>query len=143
MLSDIVACIAAEPSNIPPDSIVMNSFEVGEIPDLGHPVCTLSLADNKKEDFYNYVEGDICPPGGGNCTYSAIMKLNGEIAILKQVSSGKTASVFKNGDISITTIQASIKKSNVEEEGNNVKFIITIKTKNSEKKLDMSGYCGV
>ena len=105
MSSGIVACIAAEPDKIQSDSIIMNSFEVGEIPDLGHPVCTLSLANNKKVDFYNYVEGDICPPDGRNCTYTAIMKLNGEIAILKQISSGENNSVYRNSDFYISIKQ--------------------------------------
>ncbi|CAH5969937.1 MAG: adhesin [Citrobacter koseri] len=142
MSSGIVACIAAEPDKIQSDSIVMNSFEVGEIPDLGHPVCTLSLANNKKVDFYNYVEGDICPPDGRNCTYTAIMKLNGEIAILKQISSGENNSVYRNSDFYISIKQTPMTEPN-NDEGSDVKATIVLKTKHSEKILNMTGYCRV
>ncbi|ECG9404693.1 adhesin, partial [Salmonella enterica] len=90
MLSGIVGCAATEPGNIPLDGLNTNSFDIGEITDgeitddLRHSTCTLRLADNKKEDSYNYIEGAICPTGGEECTYSAIMKLNGNITILKQ-----------------------------------------------------------
>ncbi|ENB7489661.1 adhesin [Citrobacter koseri] len=142
MSSGIVACIAAEPGNIQSDSIVMNSFEVGEIPDLGHPVCTLSLANNKKVDFYNYVEGDICPPDGRNCTYTAIMKLNGEIAILKQISPGENNSVYRNSNFYISIKQTPMTEPN-NDEGGDVKATIVLKTKHSEKILNMTGYCRV
>ena len=91
MLSVVVGCIATEPGSIPLDGLNNNSFDVGEIadneiPDLKHSTCTLRLADNKKENFYNRVEGAICPVGGKECTQSAIMKLNGTLTTLKQIS---------------------------------------------------------
>lgn len=107
MLSGIVGCAATEPGNIPLDGLNTNSFDIGEITDgeitddLRHSTCTLRLADNKKEDSYNYIEGAICPADGEECTYSAIMKLNGNITILKQISSGENDSVYKNKDFSI------------------------------------------
>ena len=93
--------------------------------------------------MFDYVEGDICPVGSGACTYSAIIKLNGKMLTLKRIQSDKTTSTFKNNDISITTIQSSLQKSNMEEEGNDVKLSITIRARNSEKKFDLSGYCGI
>ncbi|HHA3572569.1 TPA: adhesin, partial [Salmonella enterica subsp. enterica serovar Havana] len=91
-LYGVVGCVTAEPGNIPLDGLNTISFNVGEIADgeiadLRHSTCTLRLANNKKEDSYNYIEGAICPAGGEECTYSAIMKLNGNITILKQISS--------------------------------------------------------
>ncbi|HED5893986.1 TPA: adhesin, partial [Salmonella enterica] len=123
--------------------LVVNSFDVDEIAGLPHPVCTLSLAENNEKYYYNYVEGGICPVGGESCTYSAIMKLNGKITILKQASLKNNTSVFKNDDISITTTQKPTKESEADEEGCDVDAVIIIKTKNSEIKLNMSGYCGI
>lgn len=73
----------------------------------------------------------------------ASIKLNGKMLTLKRIQSDKTTSTFKNNDISITTIQSSLQKSNTEEEGNDVKLSITIRVRNSEKKFDLSGYCGI
>lgn len=73
----------------------------------------------------------------------ASIKLNGKMLILKRIQSDKTTSTFKNNDISITTIQSSLQKSNMEEEGNDVKLSITIRARNSEKKFYLSGYCGI
>jgi hypothetical protein len=148
MLSGIAGCAANEPATIPPDGIETNSLDIGEIADdeitdLRHFTCTLSLTDNKKEDSYNYVEGAICPAAGGECTYSAIMKLNGEITILKQISSEKNTSEYKSEDISLTVKQAPIAEPAEDEEGSDIKATIDIKTKNTERKFNMFGYCGV
>lgn len=143
MSSSIFACIAAERSSLYADALFIDSFKVDEIADLGHPVCTLTQSNNTSEELFDYVEGDICPVGVGACTYSASIKLNGKMLTLKRTQSDKTTSTFKNNDISITTIQSSLQKSNMEEEGNNVKLSITIRARNSEKKFDMSGYCGI
>ncbi|WP_237142209.1 adhesin [Salmonella enterica] len=124
-------------------NLVVNSFDVDEIAGLPHPVCTLSLAENNDKYLYNYVEGGICPVGGESCPYSAIMKLNGKITILKQTSLKNNTSVFKNDDISITTTQKPNKESEADEEGSDVDAVIIIKTKSSEIKLNMSGYCGI
>ncbi|EDW4340927.1 adhesin [Salmonella enterica subsp. enterica] len=148
MLSGIVGCAATEPGNIPLDGLNANSFDIGEITDgeitddLRHSTCTLHLADNKKEDSYNYIEGAICPAGGEECTYSAIMKLNGNITILKQISSGENDSVYKNKDFSIFIKQTPVAEQN-DDEGSDIKATIVIKTKSDEKTLNMTGYCGV
>ncbi len=141
--SNFVACIAADSEKTLSHNLVVNSFDVDEIAGLPHPVCTLSLAENNDKYLYNYVEGGICPVGGENCPYSAIMKLNGKITILKQTSLKNNTSVFKNDDISITTTQKPNKESEADEEGSDVDAVIVIKTKNSEIKLNMSGYCGI
>lgn len=147
MLSGVVGCVAAEPGNILLDGLNTISFNVGEIADgeiadLRHSTCTLRLADNKKEDSYNYIEGAICPVSGEECTYSAIMKLNGNITILKQISSNKNNSVYKNDDFSISIKQTPITESN-DDEGSDVKATIVLKTKHGEKTFNMTGYCGV
>lgn len=147
MLSGVVGCVATEPGCIPLDGFNTNSFDVGEIDDgeiadLRHSTCTLRLTDNKEEDSYNYIEGAICPVDGEECVYSAILKLNGKITILKQMSSGENNSVYKNNDISISIRQTPMTESN-EDEGNDVKATIVIKTKNGEKTLNMTGYCGI
>lgn len=149
MLSGIAGCVATEPSNIPLNDLNANNFDIGEITDgeitddLRHSTCTLSLTDNKKKDSYNYIEGAICPVGGEECTYSAIMKLNGKITILKQISSGENTSVFKSKDISVTVEQSPIVGSTEDEEGSDIKAVIIIKTRNGERKFNMLGYCGV
>ncbi|EBG4356448.1 adhesin [Salmonella enterica subsp. enterica] len=149
MLSGIAGCAVTEPSNIPLNDLNANNFDIGEITDgeitddLRHSTCTLSLTDNKKKDSYNYIEGAICPVGGEECTYSAIMKLNGKITILKQISSGENTSIFKNKDISVTVKQSPIVGSTEDEEGSDIKAVIIIKTRNGERKFNMLGYCGV
>ncbi|MDM3093437.1 adhesin [Citrobacter sp. Cf136] len=149
MLSGIAGCAATEPGNILLNNLNANNFDIGEITDgeitddLRHSTCTLSLADNKEKDSYNYIESAICPVGGEECTYSAIMKLNGKITILKQISSGENISVFKNKDISVTVEQTPIADSTEDEEGSDIKAVIIIKTRNGEKKFNMLGYCGV
>lgn len=146
-LSGVVGCIAAEPGNTPLDGLNTISFNVGEISngeitDLRHSTCTLRLADNKKEDSYNYIEGAICPVSGEECTYSAIMKLNGKITILKQISSVENNSVYKNNDLSLSITQTPVAEPN-DDEGNDIKATIILKTKHGEKILNMTGYCGV
>ncbi|EBM3978125.1 TPA: adhesin [Salmonella enterica] len=146
-LYGVVGCVTAEPGNIPLDGLNTISFNVGEIADgeiadLRHSTCTLHLADNKKEDSYNYIEGAICPAGGEECTYSSIMKLNGNITILKQISSGENDSVYKNKDFSIFIKQTPVAEQN-DDEGSDIKATIVIKTKSDEKTLNMTGYCGV
>ena len=148
MLSGIAGCAATEPGNILFDNLNTNSFDIGEITDreitdnLSHSTCTLSLANNKGKDSYNYIEGAICPVGGGECTYSAIIKLNRKITILKQISSGENNSVYKNNDFSISIKQTPITETN-DDEGNDVKATVELKTKYGDKTLNMTGYCGV
>lgn len=148
MLPAIAGCTATEPGNIPLDNLNTNSLDIGEITDgeitddLSHTTCTLSLVGNKEKDSYNYIEGAICPISGEECTYSAIMKLNGNITILKQISSNKNNSVYKNNDFSISIKQTPITESN-DDEGNDVKATIVLKTKHGVKTFNMTGYCGV
>lgn len=141
--SGFVVCLAADSEKILSADPVVNNFDIDEVVGLPHPICTLSLAENNENHLYNYVEGGICPVGGESCPYSAIMKLNGKIAILKQISTNKNISVFENDEISIITTQSPVKGSAVDEEGSDVNASIVIKTKNREMKLNMSGYCGI
>ncbi len=148
MLSGIAGCAATEPGNIPFDNLNTNSFDIGEITDgeitddLSHTTCTLSLVDNKEKDSYNYIEGAICPVGGRECTYSSIIKLNGKITILKKISSVENNSVYKNNDLSLSITQTPMAEPN-DDEGNDVKATIVLKTKHGEKTFNMTGYCGV
>ena len=149
MLSGVIGCLAIEPGNIALDGdLHTNSLVIGEIADeeitddLRHSTCALRLADIKQKNSWNYIEGSICPADKEECTYSAIMKLNGKITILKQLSSGDNHSVYKNNDISITIKQTPLTESN-DEEGSEVKATITIKVKDDEKALNMVGYFGV
>jgi len=136
-------CIANEPEVNSLDNLIVNSFKVDEIPDLGHPVCTLSLYDNKKDDYYNYVEGSICPVGGEICKYSAIMKINNKINIVKEVPSDKSGIRFQNSQFYIFSKHTPVKESEMDPEETNVKSIISINIKSGVKKLNMAGYCGV
>ncbi|MGZ0749338.1 hypothetical protein [Kluyvera sichuanensis] len=148
MLSGITCCAATEPDSLQLDNLNSNRFNIGKITDreitdnLSHSTCTLRLANNKGKDFYNYIEGAICPVGGRECTYSAIIKLNGKITILKQISSEKNSSLYKNNDISISITQTPMIEPN-DDEGSDVKAIIILKTNHGEKTLTMTGYCGV
>ncbi|WP_240727325.1 hypothetical protein [Escherichia sp. E4385] len=92
--SNFVVCLAADSGNILSEDPVVNNFGVDEVVGLPHPVCTLSLAENNEKHLYNYVEGGICPVGGESCPYSAIMKLNGKMTILKQISTNKKYQYF-------------------------------------------------
>lgn len=139
--SSNIAGVIAEPGSISLNDLVTNSFDADKIVDLAYPVCSLNMDGDKKEGFYNYAEGEICPVGG-ECTYSAIMKLNGKLTILKQVSSGNGAEVFKNDDITFIAKYTFIKQEMDREDGD-VNAVIVIKTKNGEKKVNMSGYCGI
>jgi len=136
-------CIANEPEVNSLDDLIVNSFKVDEIPDLGHPVCSLSLYDNKKDDYYNYVEGSICPVGGEICKYSAIMKINNKINILKEVPSDKNGITFQNSQFYIISKHTEVKESEMNPEGTNIESIISINIKNRVKKFNMTGYCGI
>ena len=139
--SSNIASVVAEPSSISLNDLVTNSFDADKVVDLAYPVCSLNLDGDKKEGFYNYAEGEICPVGR-ECTYSAIMKLNGKLTILKQMSSDNGAEIFKNDDMTIVAKYTFIDKDNDREDGD-VNAVITIKTKNGEKKVNMSGCCGI
>lgn len=136
-------CIANEPEVNSLDKLIVNGFKVDEIPDLGHPACTLSLYDNKKDDYYNYVEGSICPVGGEICKYSAIMKINNKINILKEVPSDKNGITFQNSQFYIISKHTEVKESEMNPEGTNIESIISINIKNRVKKFNMTGYCGI
>lgn len=136
-------CSANEPEVNSLDNLIVNSFKVDEIPDLGHPVCTLSLYDNKKDDYYNYVEGSICPVGGEICKYSAIMKINNKINILKEVPSDKNGITFQSSQFYIISKHTEVKESEINPEGTNIESIISINIKNRVKKFNMTGYCGI
>lgn len=145
--SCITVCAATESNYLSSDYVVMTSFNVEEVANLVHPVCTLSLASNKDKGSYNYVEGGICPAGKPTgtetCAYSAIIELNHKIIIAEQVSSGKDTAIFKNKDVTIITKKISINSATMDDEGEDVKYSITIKTKGSESIENMFGYCGI
>lgn len=147
LMSPCVAAYAAViPENISPSSIVTEDFDVSVITDLAYPVCTWNLGDNKKENFYHFVEGEMCPAGGERCTYSGVMKLNGKIAILKQLSSDNGTSVFKNDNTTIITTLTPIKNPKAEvgsEEESDFNAVVVIKTSRGEKKLEMTGFCSI
>lgn len=140
-ISGVIPCVAADPVRISSENLAINSFDVDQVANLAYPVCSLNQAGNHKEGIYNYAEGDICP-GSGECTYSAIMNLNGKLTILKLISSDNDAEVFKNNNMTIIAKYTFINKEQDREDGD-VNAVITIKTKNGEKQLHMSGYCGI
>lgn len=141
--TSICICFASPSKETPSYSFIVNNFNVDDVAGLPHPVCMLSLADNNNDYLYNYVEGGICPGGERVCTYSAIIKLNGELIILKQVSSKRNISIFKNNDMTVVTTKNPLKQLIVDEEGEDINAVIEIKTKNGNKKLNMTGYCGI
>ncbi len=143
----VTVCAATESNWLSSDYVVMSSFHVEEVTNLAHPVCTLSLESNKDKDSYNYVEGGICPAGKSTgketCAYSAIIELNHKIIIAKQVSSGKDTAIFKNKNVTIITKKIPINSEIIDDEGEDVNYSITIKTKGNENTLNMFGYCGI
>lgn len=143
----VTVCAATESNWLSSDYVVMSSFHVEEVTNLAHPVCTLSLESNKDKDSYNYVEGGICPAGKPTgketCAYSAIIELNHKIIIAKEVSSGKDTAIFKNKDVTIITKKMSINSKTKDDEGEDVNYSITIKTKGNENTTNMFGYCGI
>ncbi|TGX75643.1 adhesin [Escherichia coli] len=143
----VTVCAATESNWLSSDYVVMSSFHVEEVTNLAHPVCTLSLESNKDKDSYNYVEGGICPAGKPTgketCAYSAIIELNHKIIIAKQVSSGKDTAIFKNKNVTIITKKIPINSEIIDDEGEDVNYSITIKTKGNENTLNMFGYCGI
>lgn len=145
--SCVTVCAATKSNWLSSDYVVMSSFHVEEVTNLAHPVCTLSLETNKDKDSYNYVEGGICPAvkptGKETCAYSAIIELNHKIIIAKQVSSGKDTAIYKNKDVTIITKKMSINSEIMDDEGEDVNYSITIKTKGSESTQNMFGYCGI
>lgn len=143
ILSGIGSCSATESEVIPSENFHITGFSLEEIEDLGHPVCTLSLKNNHAEDVYYYVEGSICPAGLGGCTSVAVIKLNDQITMVKQLSADEKTSVFNDETLSVIATHTPVETSTMDEEGNVVDSIIIIKTKNSEKHFKMSGYCGV
>lgn len=146
ILSGIAACVAEKSGNTALNSIVTEDFDARLITDLAYPVCTWNLEDNKKENFYHFVEGEICPASGEPCTYSGIMKLDGKIAVLKQISSDSGISVFKNNNATITTKLAPINNPKIDlgnEEESYFSAVVVVQTKHGEKKLEMTGFCSI
>lgn len=146
MSSGISVCAATDTDTISRSSIITESFDARVIADLAYPVCTWNLEDNRNENFYHFVEGEICPAGGEQCTYSGIMKLDGKIAVLKQVSSDSGISVFKNNNATITTKLTPIKNPKIDldnEEESYFSAVVVIQTKHGEKKLEMTGFCSI
>lgn len=82
------------------------SLQLGNIQDitvLAHPVCSFRLQTEKNLDHAFFAEGDICPLGGAECEYHALININGKDMKLRKLSlKHKSAKArFKSGDTEI------------------------------------------
>ena len=120
----------------------LGAFQVNDIKDLAHPVCTLRLASTPKlaEGTFHFAEGDICPVGGGNCTYVGIVQLNHKQIHLKRI----TKNHFKTDNIElIVNYKKAPCKKGCSDEGENVKAQLTLQRGQDKTEYELLGYCGI
>lgn len=65
---------------------------------LAHSVCAYRAVAEKKLDHILVAEGDICPVGGGECVYYAVLNIGGKDMRLKRTVAGTSdsASIFQS-----------------------------------------------
>lgn len=143
MSAGLLSSVAATPDSISQKNLTLNRFSDNEIADMPHAVCYLDTVNHEKSNLIYYAEGDICPALGEKCKYSAVMKLNGKLTILKQVASTEDTTTYKNEAFTVFTKRTLIHNAAMDDEGSDVKYNLVIKTKNSEVNVDMFGYCGI
>lgn len=140
--SGLCSCFAAAPDSISLKGLTLTSFSYSDIPDFYHPVCALNTFKNKQSSLDYYVEGGVCPADVKECKISAIMKLNGKLTIMKEVTSTEDSATYKNEAFTVSIKRTLIKNENMSDEESDVKYNLVIKTKNDEHKLEMFGHCG-
>jgi hypothetical protein len=80
------------------------ALQLGDVQDLGvlaHPVCTLSPAADSAADRWIFAEGDVCPVGGGDCVYQAVIHFDAKDRLLPRTIEGDKSSTFQSADGSI------------------------------------------
>ena len=119
----------------------LEPLQSDDMENLAFPVCSLWLPEKRKhdDDMLHYVEGDICPVGGGNCSYTAIIRLKGKAVQFQRVAKNRFTRADSELDVSYRIVPC---KKNCGEEGENVKAQLTIKKGQDKTTYEMTGYCG-
>lgn len=90
------------------------AVRIGTITDVGvlaHPVCTLRLATESNPDSFVFAEGDICPLGGGACSYHALLNIDGKDERLQKATGRAKSRSFQSADGTIRArVQYGISK---------------------------------
>lgn len=142
--SGLCSCFAAAPDSITLKGLTLSSFSFEDVTIMEQPVCSLDTVNNKKSSLNYYVEGTVCPTDGTKCILSAIiMKLNGKLTILKEVTSTDNSATYKNEEFTVATKRTLIQNEAMDDEGSDVKYNLIIKTKNNQVNVEMFGYCGI
>lgn len=142
MLTVVTPCSATRTETKQNESIIIGTLGPDEGNDLAHTTCMLSRSGKTDDGNVEYLEGAHCPLGAKECDYYAVMKLNGVETRLKQVMSSEHSAAYSNGDITLNTQQTRIHPETADDEGSDSKFVMVIKMKGVEKRVEMEGYCG-
>ncbi|MEO3988624.1 adhesin [Pseudocitrobacter cyperus] len=143
MMSVVIPCSATRTETGQNGNIIIGILGPDEGNDLAHTTCVLSRSGKTDTGNVEYLEGAYCPVGAKECDYYAVMKLNGIETRLKQVASTERSAVYSNGNITLNTQQTPIHAETADDEGSDYKFVMVIRTKGVEKRVEMEGYCGV
>lgn len=76
---------------------------IKDITVLAHLVCGFWLTRESDINNYVFAEGDVCPIGGGDCSYSALMNIDGEDIRLKKddLDEEDNISIFRFMDVEV------------------------------------------
>jgi hypothetical protein len=142
MTTVVIPCSATRTETKQNENIIIGTLgpDVGN--DLAHTTCLLSRSGKTDAENVEYLEGAHCPLGAKECDYYAVMKLNGVETRLKQVMSNEHSAMYSNGVIMLNTQQTRIHPETADDEGSDYKFVIVMKTKDVERRIEMEGYCG-
>lgn len=153
ILSVFFVLLAFESTGYAKDKLAVTGselpFQLGNVKDitvLAHSVCSFQSLTENEPDNYIFVEGDICPIGGGKCDYYALMNINGKDIKLRRIgSSQKSTDVkFMVGDINIRVkyIPTKCFSKNNRCESTLQSAILNISQGKIEKKIKVKGECG-
>lgn len=142
MTTVVIPCTATRTETKPNENIIIGTLSPDAGNDLAHTTCMLSRSGKTDASNVEYIEGAHCPLGAKECDYYAVMKLNGVETRLKQVMSSEHSAAYSNGDITLNTQQTRIHSETADDEGSDYKFVMVIKMKGVEKRVEMEGYCG-
>ncbi len=125
------------------------SLHIGNIKDitvLAHPVCSFRLPTEKNSDNYIFAEGDICPLGGGECEYHALININGKDVKLRKIFPRNKSknSRFKSGNTELEVDYGQTKRSpnNNQSDSSVLNATLTVFQGKIEKQIKAIGECG-
>jgi len=128
-----------------------SQIQLGPITDvspLASVICSFKLPEKKESDSYVFAEGDICPVGGGKCSYHALMNVDGKDVKLKKATPQKgdkegVVARFKSGDLNVLMeYGSSACPEGAACESAEVKATLTVKKGHQQKKISLVGDCG-